>query len=258
MSECVQMEIKGRVAWITINRPEALNAINKDVLLGLRKHISEVVHSTELEVAVITGAGEKAFVAGADISTMQNFTPLEASNFSALGHRIANMMQASGKIFIAMVQGFALGGGCELAMACDLIYASEKAKFGQPEIALGVIPGFGGTQRLPRRIGQAKALELCLTGEMIDAQQALTLGLCNDVFPAAELIEKVESIANSISSKSRVAIEGIKKSMTQGQGLDLRTACAIEQQNFALCFAHPDQAEGMKAFLEKRPATWKK
>ncbi|MEZ4704973.1 MAG: enoyl-CoA hydratase-related protein [Bdellovibrionota bacterium] len=257
-SSVVQCETQDRVAWITIDRPQALNALNHDVLLGLRQHISDVVHSNDVDVAVITGSGDKAFVAGADIAQMKEYSPLEAGKFSALGHRIASMMEASGKIFIAAVDGFALGGGCELAMACDLIYASETSKFGQPEINLGVIPGFGGTQRLPRKIGQAKALELCLTGYMFDANAAKSFGLVNEVFPKENFYEKVREIAEAIASKPSQARTRIKKAIYQGAHIDLKTACAMEQEQFAMCFAHADQKEGMNAFLEKRKPTWKK
>jgi enoyl-CoA hydratase len=253
----VLMEIKGKVATLTINRPEALNAINMDVLKGLHDHLLEVSRNDSVSIIKIIGSGEKAFVAGADIAGMKNMTPMQAEEFAAYGQRTFRMLETSKKITIAVVNGFALGGGCELAMSCDLIYASSKAKFGQPEVNLGLIPGFGGTQRLQRLVGIQKARELIYTGKIISADEAKAIGLVAQVFAPEELENEISKLIEEITSKGRYALSQAKSAMRLGQDMDLNRACQIEKELFAMCFAHEDQKEGMTAFLEKRKPAFK-
>lgn len=244
---------EGAVALLTINRPDKLNALNRDVLEHLHRYFTELRAATDVRVAILTGAGEKAFVAGADIASMRALPTAEAKAFADLGHRTGDLMESLPFPVLAAVNGFALGGGCELAMACDLIYASDKAKFGQPEVNLGVIPGFGGTQRLTRRVGVGKARELVLTGDIIDATEAHRIGLCEGVVPAAELQAHVRKVADKIASKGPLAIAQAKVVMRRGDPT-LPTANELEAQAFAMLFGTNDQKEGMGAFLEKRPA----
>ncbi|MBN2467270.1 MAG: enoyl-CoA hydratase/isomerase family protein, partial [Deltaproteobacteria bacterium] len=204
---------------------------------------------------IVTGAG-KAFVAGADIKEMLPLSPAEIREFSATGHRLMDNMANLGKPIIAAVNGFALGGGMELAMACDFIYAADNAKFGQPEISLGIIPGFGGTQRLARLIGKARAKELVFSGDIIGAGEAQELGIVNKVFPAEELLAKTRRAAQAIASKGALSLRLAKSAIDSGYNADLKTGCIIERDSFALCFSHPDQKEGMTAFLEKRKPTF--
>ena len=240
------------VAIVKFNRPKALNAINPEVIRELASAIEEIVSDASLRVLVVTGEGEKAFVAGADISTMVDLSPLKAREFALAGQRLFFRLEQFPIPVIACVNGFALGGGAEIAMACDFIYASEKARFGQPEINLGLIPGFGGTQRLPRLVGKAMAKELCLTGAMIDAAEALRIGLVNKVFPVDRLWEETMKAARAIASKGRASIRAAKQCINRGFDLELGSGCGLEADNFALCFAGPDAREGMTAFLEKR------
>jgi len=253
----VLSEKKGKVALLTINRPEALNALNMDVLKGLHDSLLEISRDESISVIKIVGSGEKAFVAGADIAGMKNMTPVQAEEFAAYGQRTFRMLETSKKITIAVVNGFALGGGCELAMSCDLIYASSKAKFGQPEVNLGVIPGFGGTQRLQRLVGIQKARELIYTGKIISADEAKTIGLVAQVFAPEELDGAVSALIEDITSKGPYALAQAKAAMRIGQDLDLNRACQMEKELFAMCFSHPDQKEGMDAFLTKRKPTFK-
>ncbi len=240
---------------ITINRPDKLNALNREVLENLTKAFVELRARGDVRAVIVTGTGEKAFVAGADIGAMQKMTVPEAKALSDLGHHLGDVMEGSPFVILAAINGFALGGGCELAMACDLVYANEKARFGQPEVNLGVIPGFGGTQRLARRVGVGKARELVYTGDMIDAAEAHRIGLCEAVFPAAELLEKVRAVATKIATKGPVAIAQAKVAMRRGDAL-LPTANELEAQAFGLLFGTTDQKEGMAAFVEKRPASF--
>lgn len=253
----VLTEKKGKVATLTINRPEALNALNMDVLKGLHDSLLEISKDSSISVIKITGSGEKAFVAGADIAGMKEMTPVQAEEFAAYGQRTFRMLETSKKITIAVVNGFALGGGCELAMSCDLIYSSAKAKFGQPEVNLGVIPGFGGTQRLQRLVGIQKARELIYTGKIISAEEAKTIGLVAQVFAPEELESQVSNLIEEITSKGSYALSQAKSALRLGQDLDLNRACQIEKELFAMCFAHEDQKEGMDAFLNKRKPTFK-
>jgi enoyl-CoA hydratase len=205
---------------------------------------------------ILTGAGEKAFAAGADIASMSQMTPAEARGFASIGHAVGERIEGAHFPVIAAVNGFALGGGCELAMTCDFLYASDKAKFGQPEVNLGVMPGFGGTQRLARRVGVGRARELCFTGDVIDANEALRIGLVNAVVPHAELMTKARETAAKIASKGPLAIAQCKRTILRGEDVALATANELEAQAFATLFGSADQREGMKAFLEKRKATF--
>ena len=253
----IVFEIKENIAVIKFNRPKALNAINRDVLRELGDVLDEIEADKEVKALVLTGEGEKAFVAGADISQVSKFSTLEARQFSREGQEI---MFRLGKLpipVIACANGFALGGGLELAMACDFIYASENAGFGLPEIKLGVIPGFGGTQRLSRLVGKAMAKELCMTGEMISADEAKEIGLVNKVFPPDRLWEETIKTAGEMGTKGKVSMRGIKRCIDRGFDVDLHSGCYMESDAFALCMASPDGKEGMTAFLEKRKPEFK-
>lgn len=252
----ILIEKKGKVAKLTINRPESLNALNAEVLRGLHDALLDLNKDPSVLVITIEGAGEKAFVAGADIAGMKNMTAVEAEEFASLGQRTFRMLETTKKITVAVVKGFALGGGCELAMSCDMIYASNKSKFGQPEVNLGVIPGFGGTQRLPRLVGIQKARELIYTGRIIGADEAKTIGLVAQVFAPEEIDAEVSKLLEEITAKGPYALAQAKQALRLGQDLDLNRACAMEKELFALCFSHPDQKEGMNAFLEKRKPSW--
>ena len=251
MSEWVRSERRGSVAFLTLNRPKALNALNRALLNALAGAVAEVARDEAVRALVVTGEG-RAFAAGADIAEMRDLNPSEAARFSKLGHDTFAALEALAIPTIAAVNGFALGGGCELALACDWIYASDKARFGQPEVALGLIPGFGGTSRLARRVGPAWAKELVLVGGPIRADEALRIGLANRLFSADELIPKTIGICDSIAAKGPLAIARAKEVIHQGQDADLRTANSLEQQAFGLVFASVDRGEGMDAFLEKR------
>ncbi len=255
--ENIIFQIHGVVAAIKFNRPKALNAINPAVLEEMNAALDEVEADPTLRVLILTGKGEKAFVAGADISYMVKLSPLEGRKFSRRGHELLFRLERLPIPVIACVNGFALGGGTEIAMACDFIYASENAKFGQPEINLGIIPGFGGTQRLSRLVGKAKAKELCMTGVMIDAQEAKEIGLVNKVFPADRLWDETMKTANLMASKGKVSLRAAKRCVDQGYDVDLPSGCYMEADAFALCMASPDQKEGMTAFLEKRKPEFK-
>jgi enoyl-CoA hydratase len=250
----LRIESSGPLVRITIDRPKALNALNRATLEELDQALLSIPSSTR--VVVITGAGEKAFVAGADISEMASYGPLEAAGFSALGHRVLGRMESLDQVVIAEVNGFALGGGCELMLACDFAIASDNAKLAQPEVGLGVTAGFGGTTRLSRRVGDARARQLLFTGEQLTAADAKAIGLVNDVVPQAELRARVDAVAEKIAKNAPLAVALSKRSIRVGAESDLGTANAFEQQVFAMCFASADQKEGMKAFLEKRKPTW--
>jgi enoyl-CoA hydratase len=254
--EFLLYEVQDGVAVVTINRPKALNALSPQVVAELGRVVEAIAGDEEVKAVVLTGAG-KAFVAGADIAVMSKFSSLEAKRFALFGQAILNRIGELPQPVIAAVNGFALGGGCELALACDFIYASDKAKFGQPEIKLGIIPGFGGTQRLARRVGPGLAKELCLTGDMLTGEEARQIGLVNKVFPSDKLMEEALKTARQIAAKGRVALREIKTVIEQGYGMDLVKACAWEADRFAVCFTSPDQKEGMTAFLEKREPVFK-
>jgi len=244
------------ICWIEFNRPEALNAFNTETLLELERALDQLAVDPVLRVVVLTGGGPKAFVAGADIAEMAEMGATRARVFSSVGHRVFDKLEKLPVPTIAAVNGFALGGGMEVALACDLIYASERGRFGQPEVNLGVIPGFGGTQRLPRKIGPMRALELCFTGDIISAAKAVEIGLALEVFPGDELREKVDEIAKKIAGKGPLAIAAMKRVVIEGASCDPRTANALEQETFGVLFGSEDQKEGMRAFLEKREAVF--
>ncbi|HEV7555424.1 MAG TPA: enoyl-CoA hydratase-related protein [Kofleriaceae bacterium] len=249
--ETLRVSTEGHLAIVTINREAALNALSPQVLAELAHVAGELEVSTDIRVVILTGAGDKAFVAGADISEMHDMTPVQAHAFAEMGGAIGDAIESSDKPWIAAVNGFALGGGCELALACDFIYASDKAKFGQPEVKLGVIPGFGGTQRLARRVGVAKTKELCMTGDPIDAAEALRIGLADKVVPHGELLAACQATAAKIAANAPLAVAAVKKLVHEGQSATLRQALALEQHAFGLLFATHDQREGMAAFLAK-------
>ncbi|MBZ4653957.1 MAG: 3-hydroxybutyryl-CoA dehydratase [Peptococcaceae bacterium] len=239
------------VALITINRPEVLNALNTEVLKELDAAIEDVKADNEVKVVIITGGGNKAFVAGADIAQMKTMTINEAYEFAKLGQNIFAKIETLSKIVIAAVNGFALGGGCELAMACDIRIAAENAKFGQPEVNLGITPGFGGTQRLPRLVGKGKAIELITTADTISANDALQLGLINKVVNG-DVMAAAKEMARKILSKGNYAVRYAKLAVHNGLQTDIQTALAYEASMFSLCFGNEEQKEGMTAFLEKR------
>lgn len=251
------VEVSERIATVTIHRPKSLNALNPAVIRELDAALQEIAAREDVGVVLLTGSGEKAFVAGADIAAMRDFTPLQALEFSLLGQAVLERIERLPQPVIGVVNGFALGGGCELAMACDLLIASDNAKLGQPEVNLGIIPGYGGTQRLPRLVGRNLAKELVLTGEMISAARAYEIGLVNRVVPQAELMEAAREIARKILAKGPVAVRTAKSVMNRGLDLDLGNACALEANAFAVGFTSEDRAEGMSAFLEKRKASFK-
>ncbi len=237
---------------LTINRPRSLNALNVRTLDELYAAILEVAKDPDARALLITGAGNKSFVAGADIMEMQSFSAVEAQSFSQKGLKVFRALETLPVPAIAVVNGYCLGGGCELAMSCDWILASDTAVFGQPEVGLGVTPGFGGSQRLSRLVGRAMALEMVCSGRQVGADEAKTIGLANHVYPAAELMERAMAMALTISRKGPVAVRLVKEAVQRGQDLDLDNACVLESQIFGLSFSTDDQKEGMCAFLAKR------
>jgi len=250
--ENLHVDVSDRIATITINRPKSLNALNMATMQELSAALEEIARGRDVGVVLLTGAGEKAFVAGADISEMREFTPLQVLEFSRFGHGVLGKIERLPQPVIGVINGFALGGGCELAMACDILLAADTARFGQPEVNLGIIPGYGGTQRLPRLVGRNIAKEIVLTGEMISAQRAYEIGLVNRVVPQAGLMEAAREMARKILEKAPVALRIAKSVMNRGIDLDLESACALEANAFAVMFSTRDGAEGMSAFLEKR------
>jgi enoyl-CoA hydratase len=251
-SSPILIEHDGALSTLTVQRPSALNALNLATLQALRAAIAELSKRKELGCVIVTGAGDKAFVAGADIAEMSTMTHDAALALAELGQSAFAALEALPVPVIAAVNGFALGGGCELALACDFIYAASHAKFGQPEVKLGIVPGFGGTQRLARRIGLGMARELIYSGRLIGPEEAQRIGLVNAVFPRAELIAKVRETAQSILAVGPRALAAVKQVMNEGADLPLTAAIAGEAQAFAGCFG-PEQHEGMSAFLAKRP-----
>jgi enoyl-CoA hydratase len=257
--EHIAVERANAIATITIQRPDKLNALNARVVSELTLAFQSLIDATgedAVRAAILTGAG-KAFVAGADIAAMSTMTTVEAKRFAEMGHALGALIESAPFPVIAAVNGFALGGGCELALACDFIYAADTAKLGQPEVNLGIIPGFGGTQRLMRRVGAARARELIYTGDMINAEQALAIGLVNAVVPAAELLLRARDVALKIASRGPLAVASSKRVMLRGEGVDLPAGCELEAQAFAMLFGSEDQREGMKAFVEKGKAVFK-
>jgi len=250
------VSVSERIATVTVNRPKSLNALNPATVRELSAAFAEMADRDDVGVVVLTGAGEKAFVAGADISEMRHFNAVQALEFALFGQGVLERIERLPQPVIGAINGFALGGGCELAMACDILIAADTARFGQPEVNLGIIPGYGGTQRLPRLVGRNIAKEIVLTGEMITAQRAYEIGLVNRVVPQAELMGAARETAAKILSKGPVAVRTAKMAMNRGLDLDLSNACALEANAFAVGFSTADRAEGMAAFLEKRKPTF--
>jgi enoyl-CoA hydratase len=244
------------LALITIRREKALNALSSAVVAELSDAVAALEGDDDVRVVALTGAGDKAFVAGADIGEMTSLGPREAQALAARGGALAAAIEGSAKVYIAAINGFALGGGCEIALACDFIYASERAKLGQPEVKLGVIPGFGGTQRLLRRVGVAKAKELIFSGDMISAEEAHRIGLVDALTAPEQLFERVRACARAIAKNGPLAVAEAKRVMHAGQSMTLEHAVDLEQRAFAGLFATADQKEGMDAFLSKRAAAF--
>jgi len=251
------VEIGARIATVTINRPKALNALDETTLKELEQAFAALEADPGVKVVIVTGAGEKALVAGADIAVMQPLGAVAARDFARMAQKILDRIENFPKPVIAAVNGYALGGGCELAMACDLRIAGDNARLGQPEINLGIIPGWGGSQRLPRLVGKGRAKELLFTGDMVDAAEAWRIGLVNRVVPAAELMTVSRELAGKIAGKGEISLRLAKEAVDRGVELDLDRANACEADLFGLCFATEDQKEGMQAFLEKRPAVFR-
>lgn len=257
MFKTIKYHVADGIAYVTVNRPEALNALNPEVLTELHQAFSEFEKDDDAVVAILTGEG-RSFVAGADIAAMSTMSCMEGRALGVLGHKLMNYMEAIEKPIIAAVNGFALGGGCELSMACDIRIASTKAKFGQPEVNLGITPGFGGTQRLSRLVGKGMAKYLIFTADIVDAAEAHRIGLVEKVVEPDALMSTCEDIAKKIAAKAQVAIALCKTAINDGYSLDMSTASRLEIEMFAECFATEDQKEGMAAFLEKRDAIFKK
>ena len=252
--ENLLIEISDSVAIVTINRPKALNALNGATMADLHHAFTLLEADPRAQVIILTGAGQKAFVAGGDITYLQTLQPATSREFALYGQQVLQCIENLAKPVIAAVNGFALGGGCELAMACDIRLASDTAGFGQPEVNLGVMPGFAGTQRLARLVGKGRAKELLFTGAMIDAQEAWRIGLVNKVVPQAELLQAAKEMAREIAAKGPQAVRFCKEAVNNGLEMEINRGSAYEADLFALCFTTKDQAEGMTAFLEKRPA----
>ena len=253
----ITFEVKERIAVITFNRPDVLNALNAELIEDLWNAFDAVSADEEIRVLVLTGAGPKSFMAGADITELAKMSPLQAKALTQRVHALFLKLETMAQPAIAAVNGFALGAGCEAALACDFIYASETARFGMPEINLGLIPGYGGTQRLPRLIGKNLAKELIFTGKMIGAAEAEKMGFVNRVLAPEALMTQVLETAGEIAGKGRVALRAAKQSVDGGANADLRTGISIEISNFAMAMASPDAKEGTRAFLEKRKAEFR-
>lgn len=249
------LEIKDGICWLKFNRPKAMNALNTETIGELEQAITCLNENDDVSVIVCTGEG-KAFIAGADIAEMQSMTPIEARTFSQTGQRVFNMIENIEKPVIAAINGFALGGGCEFAMACDIRIASEKAKFGQPEVGLGIIPGFAGTQRLARICGIGIAKELIFTGEIIDAHEAKRIGLVNRIISPDTLLADVETLAQKIRKNGPYAVSFAKTVINRGIDSSFQTGIAYEAESFGVCFSTGQPKEGMGAFLEKRKPVW--
>ncbi|MFO0577005.1 MAG: enoyl-CoA hydratase-related protein [Polyangia bacterium] len=251
------LEIDGPVATLTVNRPKVLNALSELVLDELLQAIGRIAQDASVRALIVTGAGEKAFVAGADIAAMEKLEPAQALRLAGKGHQVGDALAALAQPVIAAVNGFALGGGLELAMACDVIYASTNARFGQPEVNIGVMPGFGGSQRLPRRVPFGVAAELLLGGDPITAEEALRIGLVNKVLPQAELLPEARKLAHKIASRAPLAVMRTKRALHAALELPLKAGNELERRLFSELFATADQKEGMGAFLAKRPPGYK-
>ena len=248
----VLLEKEGSLAIVTINRPKALNALNSETLKDLDAVVTDLENDNKITCVILTGAGEKSFVAGADISEMKDLNEEQGREFGILGNKVFRRLEKLDKPVIAAISGFALGGGCELSMACDIRIASEKAKFAQPEAGLGITPGFGGTQRLSRIVGEGKAKELIYTCDMIKADEALRIGLVNKVVPLESLMEEARTMANKIMANAPIAVKLCKDAIGRGMQVDIDEAINIEAEDFGKCFSTQDQKEGMTAFMERR------
>ena len=242
---------------LSIDRPKQLNALSQDTIREFGEAITQIEADPLARVLIITGAGERAFIAGADIREFQGLSALQARALAQAGQSVLQRLENLPIPVVAAVNGFALGGGCEVALACDWIIASEHAKFGQPEVNLGIMPGFGGSQRLMRRVSKAMAMDLCMSGRMIDATEALRIGLANQIFPADALMDAVNTLAETLSQKPPIALKFIKQVLRDGENMGLEQSCALEAELFSLCFTTADQEEGVTAFLEKRKAAFK-
>jgi enoyl-CoA hydratase len=255
--ENILVEIREPIAVLTLNRPKVLNALNAATFHELNKALAELIANPAVRAILLTGSGEKAFAAGADIQELAQISAIDGQALALSGQHLFDRIESCGKPVIACVNGFALGGGCELALACTFRIASETAKFGQPEVKLGLLPGYGGSQRLPRLVGKGAALKLLITGEMIPALEALRIGLVEEVVASDQLLARGEQIARTIATQAPLAVEKCLEAVHAGYDLPLRQALDLEASLFGLCCATEDKAEGTKAFLEKRPAVWK-
>jgi enoyl-CoA hydratase len=250
--ENVLYEKKGAIAYVTLNRPKVLNALNQRTWQDLRAAFEDARDDADVRGAILTGAGDKAFIAGADIGELAQVTAVQAERSSTYGQEVLNLVENLGKPVIAAINGFALGGGCETAMACTIRLATESARFGQPEVKLGVLPGGGGTQRLPRLVGKGRALQLILSGEMISAQEAYRIGLVNEVVPAADLIPRAEAILKQIFANAPLAVRYSLEAVNKGLETSQTEGLALEASFFGLCAGTEDKQEGTQAFLQKR------
>jgi enoyl-CoA hydratase len=252
--ENILLEKKSAIAYVTVNRPKVLNALNMATMEELRAAFHDIKNDKTIRVVIFTGAGEKAFIAGADIGELAKQDAVTGKEYTHRGQSVLNLIENLGKPVIACINGFALGGGCELALACTMRLASENAKFGQPEVKLGIVPGYGGTQRLPRLVGKGLAMQMVLSGEMITAAEALRIGVVNEVTPAAELIPRAEALAAKIIANAPLAVQYAMEAVNKGMEMTLAEGLFLEAALFGVCCATSDKAEGTAAFLEKRPA----
>lgn len=254
--ENLKLEKKNQIAYVTIDRPKVLNALNMATMEELREVFTDLAADRDIRVVILTGGGQKSFVAGADINELAKNNAVEAKAYTHRGQAVLDLIENLGKPVIACINGFALGGGCEIALACTMRLASENAKLGQPEVKLGIIPGYGGTQRLPRLVGSGLAMQILLTGDMISAQEAHRIGLVNEVLPADKLIARAEEIAGKIIGMSPLAIQYCMEAVNQGMNMSLQEGLFLEATLFGVCCATEDKKEGTTAFLEKRPANF--
>jgi enoyl-CoA hydratase/carnithine racemase len=252
--ETVQYEKKGAIAYVTLNRPKVLNALNKRAVEDLRAAFEDARDDESIRGVILTGAGDKSFIAGADINEVATDTPVQAEQKTRHGHDLMDLIENLGKPAVAAVNGFALGGGCEAALACTIRLAADNAKFGLPEVKLGIIPGYGGTQRLPRLVGKGVAMQLILSGAMIDATEALRVGLVNEVLPGAQLIGRAEAILNQIVANAPLSVRYAMEAVNKGMETSLAEGLVIESTLLAICTSTEDKKEGTGAFLAKRPA----
>ena len=255
--ENLLFEKKGNIAYVTVNRPKVLNALNMAVMDELRQVFTSIKDDSAIRAVIVTGSGEKSFIAGADIAELSKQEPVKAKEYTHRGQAALDLIENLGKPVIAAVNGFALGGGCEVAMACTMRIASENAKLGQPEVKLGLIPGYGGTQRLPRLVGKGLAMQLLLSGEMISAQEAYRIGLVNEVVAAAELIPRAEAIAKKIIANAPLAVQYAMEAVNHGMEMPLKEGLYVEAALFGVVCATEDKNEGTTAFLEKRAPNFK-